>query len=559
MGIRCPNHWTTKSLLCEPSEVSFPKDIAPDDLANDFGNFFMQKIDKINQLIDMQSSLEMSKAGEKGSADSDTCAGVTFANFKTLSQEQVSELIKKAAKKSCPLDPIPTSVVLEVLDVLFLVITKMINLSFESGEFASDWKEALLKPLLKKCGLDIAFHNFRPVSNLPYVSKLSEKAVANQLIDHMTTNDLHMPLQSAYKQNHSTESALLKVKNDILLNMEAQKVTLLVLLDLSAAFDTVRHDTLLNRLKSRCGVDGKELEWFASYLADRTQRVTVNDGLSSAFPLRQGVPQGSCLGPLLFTVYTSKLFDIVSKHLPSVHCYADDTQLYLAFSPDVQGEDEAALNAMRDCIHDLRNWMIEDRLMLNDDKTELMLIGTRQQLQKVNLNDITVGDTVVEAKSVVRNLGSWFDRNLDMSSHISKQCASAFYHLHNISRIRRFLSTDTTKALVHAFVTSRVDYCNSLLYGLPASHLNKVQRVLNAAARLVCRAPRYCRITPLLYELHWLPVRQRISFKILLFVFKAIHGFAPTYLRELVSIKRSGNYNLIKILLGWFVACNANL
>ena len=531
---------TTKSLLCEPSEVSFPKDIAPDDLANDFGNFFMQKIDKLNQLIDMQSSLEMSKAGEKGCADSHSCASVTFANFKTLSQEQVSELIKKAAKKSCPLDPMPTSVVLEVLDALLPVITNMINLSFESGKFASDWKEALLKPLLKKCGLcvDIAFHNFRPVS------KLSEKAAANLQIDHMTTNDLHMPLQSAYKQNHSTKSALLKVKNDILLNMEAQKVTLLLLLDLSAAFDTVRHDTLLNRLKSRFGVDGKALEWFASYLADHTQRVTVNDGLSSAFPLRQGVSQGSCLGPLLFTVYTRKLLDIVSKHLPNVHCHADDTQLYLAFNPGVQGEDETALNAMRDYIHDLRNWMIEDRLMLNDDKTELVLIGNRQQLQKVNLNDITVGDTVVEAKSVVRNLGSWFDCNLDMSSHISKQCTSAFYHLHNISRIRGFLSTDTTKALVHTFVTSRVDYCNSLLYGLPASHLNKVQRVLNVTARLVCRALRYCRITPLLYELHWLPVRQRISFKILLFVFKAIHGFAPTYSRELVSIKRSGNYNL---------------
>ena len=136
---------TTKSLLCEPSEVSFPKDIAPEDLANDFGNFFMQKIDKINQLIDMHSSLEMSKAGEKGCADPDTCAGVTFANFKTVSEEQVSELIKKAAKKSCPLDAMPTSVVLEVLDVLLPVITNMINLSFESGELASDWNEALLK------------------------------------------------------------------------------------------------------------------------------------------------------------------------------------------------------------------------------------------------------------------------------------------------------------------------------------------------------------------------------------------------------------------------------
>ena len=109
-----------------------------------------------------------------------------------------------------------------------------------------------------------------------------------------------------------------------------------VLLDLSAAFDTVRHDTLLNRLKSRFGVDGKALGWFASYLADRTQRITVNDGLSSTFPLRQGVPQGSCLGPLLFTVYTSKLLDVVSKRLPSVHCYVDETQLYLALSPAVQ-------------------------------------------------------------------------------------------------------------------------------------------------------------------------------------------------------------------------------
>ncbi|PFX11846.1 RNA-directed DNA polymerase from mobile element jockey [Stylophora pistillata] len=189
--------------------------------------------------VNRLSSLEMPKASEKECADSDTCASVTFANFKTLSQEQASELIKKAANKSYPLDPIPTSVVLEVLDVVLPVITNMINLSFESGEFASGWKEALLKPLLKNSGLDIAFNNFRPVSNLPYVSKLSEKAAANQLIDHMTANELHMPLQSAYKQNHSTESTLLKVKNDILLNMEGQKVTLLVLLDLSAAFDTV--------------------------------------------------------------------------------------------------------------------------------------------------------------------------------------------------------------------------------------------------------------------------------------------------------------------------------
>ena len=198
--------------------------------------------------------------------------------------------------KSCPLDPAPTSVVLQVLDVLLPVITCMINMLLESDLFAEEWRQALVLPTLKKCGLDIAYKNFRPVSNLPYVSKLSEREAADQLIDHMTINGLHFELQSAYKKHHSTESALLKVKNDILLNMDKQKVTLLVLLYLSAAFDTVRHDIWLD------GVTDQALNWFTSFLSDRTQRVAVNGGLSDTFPLAQGVLEGSCLGPLLFTV-----------------------------------------------------------------------------------------------------------------------------------------------------------------------------------------------------------------------------------------------------------------
>ena len=140
------------------------------------------------------------------------------------------------------------------------------------------------------------------------------------------------------------------------------------------------------------------------------------------------------------------------------------------------------------------------------------------------------------------SFSSW--TQLSMSTHISKLCSSALFHLHNISRIRKFLSPVETKSLVHAFVASRVDYCNSLLYGLPASQLSKVQRVFNTAARLVCCAPHFSRITPLMYELHWLPFKQRIHCKILLFAFKAIHGIAPTYIQNLVSLKSQGTYNL---------------
>ena len=329
------------------------------------------------------------------------------------------------------------------------------------------------------------------------------------------------------------------MKNDILLNIEEQKVTLLVLLDLSAAFDTVRHDILVDRLRSRLDVTDKALNWFTPYLSDSTQRVAVNGGLSDTFPHAQGAPQGSCVGPLLFTVYTSELFDIVGEHLRRVHSYADDTQLYLAFSPNVQGDDASAVKAMCDCIMDLRKWMIRDRLMLNDDKTEFLLLGTKQQLAKVDINSITVGESVVNTKPVVRNLGSWFDSQLSMSTHIRKLCSSAFFHLHNISRIRKFLSPVETKYLVHEFVTSRVNYCNSLLCDLPTSQLNKFQRVLNTAARLVCCAPRFSHITPLIYELHWLPLKQRIHFKIL-FAFKAIYSITPTYIQNLVSLKSQG-------------------
>ena len=146
--------------------------------------------------------------------------------------------------------------------------------------------------------------------------------------------------------------------------------------------------------------------------------------------------------------------------------------------------------------------------------TKFLLIGTKQQLEKINPSSTTAADALVEAESDVRNLGSWFDSRLNMSFPIKKRCISAFYHLHYIGRTRKFLTLATTKALVHAFVASRVDYCNSLLYYLPAIQISKVQRVLNAALRLVSCAARYCHVTTFLHELHWLPVRQQINYKI---------------------------------------------
>ena len=203
------------------------------------------------------------------------------------------------------------------------------------------------------------------------------------------------------------------------------------------------------------------------------------------------------------------------------------------------------MRAMESCIADIRSWMISDRLLLNDDKTEMLLIGTQYQLNKLACDGcLHVGDMDIGSVACARNLGVWFDEKMSMSTHISKACSTAFFHLHNIRRIKKYLSVDSLRTIVHAFITSRLDYCNSLMYGLPNLQISKLQRVQNAAARLIMDIPKYSHITPALYELHWLPVAHRIKFKILILTFKSIYGLAPSYLSDLVKVKHTSSYSL---------------
>ncbi|CAB4021206.1 Hypothetical predicted protein, partial [Paramuricea clavata] len=196
--------------------------------------------------------------------------------------------------------------------------------------------------------------------------------------------------------------------------MNRQRVTLLVLLHLSAAFNAVDHSILLDRLYTV-----KVHSWFTSYLHDRCQSISINGETSRRFEVQYGVPQGSCLGPLLFTLYASKLFTIIERHLPEAHAYADDIQLYVSFSANSRDDQSADVEVMQRCIVDIREWTLSDRLKLNDGKTEFVLIGSRQQLAKVNIDALHVGDCVTPLSSAVKNLGSWFDEQLKMDKHIN--------------------------------------------------------------------------------------------------------------------------------------------
>ena len=184
---------------------------------------------------------------------------------------------------------------------------------------------------------------------------------------------------------------------------------------------------------------------------------------------------------------------MIQPHLPEAHAFADDSQLYVPFQPNENANETAAITAMQNCIDDVKKWMLINKLKLNDGKKEFLLIGTRQQLAKVNSSTLRVGEIFVTCSSVLKGLSCWFDSQFKFETHITKVCNAAFFQIFNIRRTRKFLNVneDNTRTLVNAFVASRLDYCNSLLYGLPACSLKKLQRVQNTAAGLICNISRF--------------------------------------------------------------------
>ncbi len=372
------------------------------------------------------------------------------------------------------------------------------------------------------------------MSLLPFLAKVLEKVVAQQLVSHIDKHSLSARYQSGFKRHHSTETALLKVTNDILRESDKGKVTALVLLDLSAAFDTVDHDILLSRLETDVGVSGVALSWFRSYLSGRSQSVSCDGRTSSSRTVTCGVPQGSVLGPLLFCIYMRPLELILQGHDISYHFYADDTQLHLSFDPC---DSNTAVNRLNNCLADIRSWMSDNYLKLNADKTELILIGNPKRVAKVQHFELTLGDSVVRPSSSARNLGVIFDDTLSFKQFCLKSASAATFHIRPLSKIRDHLSRDLTSRLCTSFVLSRLDYCNSLLAGLPKCSLRPLQLAQNMAARLIVRARKSCHITPFLQELDWLPINERIEEKILKITFKSQNGLCPSYLSDLLSKK----------------------
>ena len=247
-----------------------------------------------------------------------------------------------------------------------------------------------------------------------------------------------------------------------------------------------------------------------------------------------GLPQGSVIGPQAFSFYTHPLADIIKTHDNiKFHCYADDTQLYITCDPRKPNDIDKALSTLTACILDIKKWMAFNMLQLNDSKTEFFVAVSPRLSNKLQDISLKLGNIVIKPSTSVRNLGIEFNQSMNMSTHVTSLCRSLNFHIHNMSKIRMYIDQATCHNAIRALVISRLDYSNSLLYGITTSDLKRLQCIQNRAAKLVFQAKKYDHASPCLKQLHWLPVHSRIVFKILAIVYKCFTNNAPSYLRDL--------------------------
>jgi hypothetical protein len=427
---------------------------------------------------------------------------------------------------------------------------RLCNLSFSSGKFPAAYRSASVTPLLKKENLDPDEpSNYRPISNLNTLSKIIERVFLARLLPHVTNSNNFNRHQSAYRKHHSTETALLKILDDVYANAGHHQSTLLIGLDLSAAFDTIDKSTLLARLQISFGVDGLALEWISSYLSNRSQHVRVGSVRSPSTVCEYGFPQGSVLSPILFTLFVAPVAHVISSFCVDHHQYADDTQLYIALD-----NKQHNTNNMTSCTSAITRWFLLNGLCLNPNKSEAIIIGTpaATKLQH-NLDTVNIAGAIIPVSPTLKSLGITLDSNLNFNKHISTVCKISYFHLRSMRHVQSCMPPDVLRTVACSIVSAKLDYCNSLLFGITKANIAKLQLVQNSLARLVTGKRRFDHITPVLAELHWLPVSHRITFKLASLTHKTIHTSQPPYLHSVIHLHqpsrnlRSANKNFLML------------
>ena len=475
-----------------------------------------------NRFIDFESKISSITASfppDRNTVIEFPAATSVFESFHSVTADDPEKTISSMNLTETDADVIPTKHFSNRTFLSAIIPFLINNTSLSSGVFPSI-KQATVVPLLKKPNADPEdLAKYRPLSHLSFISKLFEKVVAAQLVNYLTVNNLLPKFQSGFRKNHSIETAITGIHNDILFVLDKRKAASLLLLDLTAAFDTVSHILLIRTLK-QLGLRGNVFNWFSSYLCNREECIKINNCRSRIRIVLCGVPQGSTLGPILFTIYTISIsFYLDCLNIP-YHLYADDTQLYLCI--DIN-DCESKLSDINLLILDIKTFLKRLHLDLNADKTEILFINPSSP----------------DGRSV-KTLGCILSNDKLLSKLIDSVIQRCNLTLRELWQIRNYLSIHTSRTLINSLITCHLDLFNGCLSAFPDYQITKLQKLQNGCARLIFRLPKHLHITPFIHQLHWLKLSYRITFKVCLLVWKCFHGLAPEYLTELLKYSSSG-------------------
>ena len=504
-------------------------------LASDFNDFFFKKVMNISKNFEISNhdqsnclSFYPCNLGDKESDDH-------LNEFAPCSIEELEMIIKETGINCAPDDFLPSEILKENISLFLPVLCKLVNMSLKEGSIDGLLKTADIIPTIKDLGLDPNdLKNYRPISNLSFLGKLIERVVLRRLNEHMARHELDVPEQSAYKKFNSTETISVKVMNDLLVGFDSNSATVLIMLDLSSAFDTVSHKKLLYILYHEMKIGGTALRWFKSFLTDRRQRIRLESVLSETIVLMFGVPQGSVLGPVLFNIYIRSLYATVKATGFCIQGYADDQQIYKCFKTCDQA---LTLNIkLVNCFQTVQEWMFGYHLQLNPGKTKIIIFAPSKILKEISIHGVQLTNAIcTRFISTTKSLGIHLDEHLQLKDQVMKVKRDSFRVLRDICKRRHLFSKDQLKTIINSLVICKLDYCNAIYYGVSEKLLDELQRIQNAAAKTIVGLYKHDHLGSTLKELHWLPIRSRIEYKILLLVFKCLNSMGPAYLTDMLS------------------------
>ena len=510
-----------KRVLPKLNCKSIPKSLTSDE----FNAYFTSIPLKISEELNSQTSGELPWKGQ---------SSIYTFRFSCINDDNVLKLLRALPDKSgndilgidCKLLRIAAVHISHTL-------TTVLNQSINTGDVHNDWKKARVTPIYKNNGDLCDKNNYRPISVIGHIAKILEKLVLSQLLVYLTEHSFISPDQSAYLARHSTQTCLHRAVDDWLENINDDQITGAVLLDISKCFDVIDHDLLLKKL-DRYGIRDVALRWFSSYLTKRTQSVICHGSLSMFLDVNMGVPQGSVLGPFLFLLFINDVTNFVTDGGVS-NLFADDNFIYVS-GKSVE-EVKRRLQSILDVVAD---WYKRNRLKINSNKTKIMLIGSRHQLQALSLEDFHIAyeGNVLDVVTQAKYLGLHICSDLSWDVHIQHMCKQLSYYISMLRRLRAIFPDTVLLKIYKAHIQPRFDYGITVWGCTTEYNLNKVQRIQNMAARIITGNFDYinCRGVDLVKSLKLLTVRERRDYFLCLLTFKCIHGLAPHYLSDRIDM-----------------------